>query len=307
MNIRKRIIALISVLAVAMTGLAGCAKDKEESSGLRNADKYYPLQIGEEDESLDIAIGDTTLNLDAADPVADATDAGNQEPATEEVIEDVTNAAGEPVTEVVYVTEPSGEQATDAAGEPATEIARVTQLVVKPVETPSTPTQAAEDSTSSAYVPAEKGRYAMWLDISGDVNKYFEGETLKLTFKVKDDAVDGDYTLRLSPQYSSIAGVSLKPSKVINGTIRVNNGTVEANDISAETGDLVTCASNIACKQGDTIDCYISIKNNPGLAAFFIWFYFDTNALEFVDGCAAGEFEEIARQTEIGANDVDAK
>ncbi len=308
-NIRKRIIALISVLAVAMTGLVGCSKDKEESSGLAKGDHYYPLRIGSEDEGANIAIGDTTLNLDAADPVADSTEAATsaeQQPATEEVVEDVTDAAGQPVTEVVYVTEPSGEQATDGAGAVVTEIAKVTQVVVKPVENPSTPTQSAEDATAaSGYTPAEKARYAMWMDISGDVNKYFEGQMLKITLKVKDSIPDGDYTMRINPEYSDIAGVSLKPSKLVNGTIRVNNGTIEAHDMSAETGNLILYADNVACKQGDTIDCYINIKNNTGLAAFNIWFYFDTNAFEFVDACAAGEFEKIARQTEIGAADQD--
>lgn len=308
-NIRKRIIALISVLAVAATGLAGCAKDKKEKVNLTEADKCYPLKIGEEDESFSFEIGDTTLNLDAADPVAAPTEAAvAQEPATEEVIEDVTDASGAPVTEVVYVTEPSGEQATDGAGAVVTEIAKVTQIVVKPVETTAAPTQAAEGTTAaSEYTAAEKGRYAMWMDISGDVDKYFEDEMLQLTFKVKDTAPDGDYTIRLTPEYSSIAGVSLKPSKVVNGTIRVNNGAIEAHDMSAETGQLILYADNVACKQGDTIDCYINIKNNIGLAAFMIWFYYDTNALEFVDACAAGEYSEIARQTEIGAKDSDVK
>lgn len=305
-NIRKRIIALISVLAVALTGLAGCAKDKDESSGLTEANKYLPLHFGDEDDGLSIEIGDTTLNLDAADPVADPTDAPVEvEPATEEVVEDVTDASGDPVTEVVYVTEPSGEQATDGAGAVVTEIAKVTQIVVKPVETPSTPTQAAEED--SGYTPLEKGRYAMWLDISEDVNKYFEDEMLKLTFKVKDTAPDGDYTVRLNVEYSDIAGVSVKPSKVVNGTIRVNNGSIEAHDMSSETGSYILYADNVACKQGEEVECYINIKNNAGLAAFMIRFYFDTNALEFVDACAAGEYEAIARQTEIGANEIDVR
>ena len=37
-------------------------------------------------------------------------------------------------------------------------------------------------------------------------------------------------------------------------------------------------------------DFNINVKNNTGLAAFCIWFYFDGNALEFVDACATGEF-----------------
>ena len=64
---------------------------------------------------------------------------------------------------------------------------------------------------------------------------------------------------------------------------------------------MIFYGDNISCKQGDTIDFNINIKNNSGLVAFCIWFYFDSNALEFVDAGASGEFEEIAYNTEIGS------
>ena len=85
----------------------------------------------------------------------------------------------------------------------------------------------------------------------------------------------------------------------MEGTIRVNNGTIQPADVSNETG-MVFYGDNVACKQGDTIDYYINVKNNSGLVAFVIWFYFDSNAMDFISAEASGEFEEIARNTEIG-------
>lgn len=37
------------------------------------------------------------------------------------------------------------------------------------------------------------------------------------------------------------------------------------------------------------------MKNNPGLAAVLMWFYYDSNAIEIEDVTAAGEFETFAR------------
>ena len=64
---------------------------------------------------------------------------------------------------------------------------------------------------------------------------------------------------------------------------------------------MVFYGNNVACKQGDTVDAYINIKNNSGLVAFVIWFYFDSNALEFVSAEASGEYKKIAHDTEVGA------
>lgn len=306
-NITKKIIAVFAVLCVAATSMAGCGDKKKKGSD--EAVTQYALEVGKSSEGNSLTLGDTQIDLDAPDPETsgDESSASDKE---EEVVEEVTDSKGQPVTEVVTVTDSKGETVTDAKGETVTETVKVTTVVKKPASSgnsnSTTPSQSGEnkDNSNSNYTPANDGRYYMWLDISKNENFYFEGDMLKMSFKVKENIPDGDYKIRVSQDLSSIAGVSLNStSKAIDGTIRVNNGDIEPADVSNETG-MVIYGDNVACKQGDTIDYYINIKNNEGLAAFCIWVYFDSNALEFIDeaACASGEFEAIARETEIGSS-----
>lgn len=291
-NITKRIIAVISVLAVASMGLAGCGKKNGTTEN--SAPKQYPFVVGEAAEGNALTANDPNVDLNKEDPVAGPgnieTPEAEKEPQTEVV--EATEADGQPATQYVPVTEADGQPVTEADGQPATEAVVVTQVVTKPAE--------KEETTSApAYTSKEDGRYAMWLDISKDENFFFEGDMIRATFKVKEGIPDGDYSVRISPDLSDVAGVAIYPEKTIDGVIRVNNGEIEAVDVSQETG-MVFWGDSIACKQGDTIDFNINIKNNSGLVAFCVWFYFDSNALEFIEATPSGEFETIARDTEVG-------
>ena len=288
-NITKRIVALFAVVCVAASSFAGCG-DKGTSSTSSSSEEavlQMPLEFGAAEDGN--AIGTTPAEITTSAP---ATTTAAVEDTTE--IEDVTDADGQPVTTVAVVTDASGAAVTDAAGSRVTEVVKVTTIVTKPAAS-ETPTTAAVK-----YESKQDGRYAMWLDISKDENFFFEGDFLHIVFKVKDGIPDGDYKVRISPDLSDVAGTAVYPSKVIDGTVRVNKGEIGDIDVSGESG-MVFYGNNVACKQGDTIDCYINIKNNTGLVAFVIWFYFDSNALEFVSAEASGEYKKIARDTEVGA------
>lgn len=326
-SINKKIIAIFAVLCVAMSSMASCGDKPNSSDGDggntsattidRDALMKYPLNIGSAGDGNAFA-GEADLEGD--DPVAGTTEATTAEESTKPVVhvtavQEVTDANNQPVTKIVEVTEANGEKKTDANNQPVTEVVKVTEVVTVPAEeTPAdnpenpdtqNPEESTEAPTESDYKPKNDGRYAMWIDCSKNENFFFEGAMLKATFKVKEGIPDGDYKIRISPDLSTIEGKTVNPSKVMDGTIRVNNGEIEPVDVSNENGSLVFYGDNIACKQGDTIDFNINVKNNTGLAAFCIWFYFDGNALEFVDACATGEYEEIARQTDIGSGKKD--
>lgn len=284
-NFAKKIVAIFAILAVAASTFAGCNKKEETSAPMQ-----YPFEVGAAADN-SLSLDNPNADLDAEDPVADATEAPVTEIVTE--VQDVTDAEGQPATEFVPVTEADGQEATDAEGAVVTESVKVTEVVTSVV------TKATEKPTEPAYVAKEDGRYAMWLDISKDENFFFEDEMITASFKIKENIPDGDYKVRIVPDLSDVAGVAIYADKVIDGIIRVNNGQIEAVDVSNETG-MVFYGDNIACKQGDTIDFNINIKNNSGLVAFCIWFYFDSNAMEFIEAQPSGAFAEIARNTEIG-------
>lgn len=160
-------------------------------------------------------------------------------------------------------------------------------------------------TTSAGYVAETDAKYFMWVDIAKDKDYVFNDEFIKLSFKIKEDIPDKDYTIRLKPDLSDIKGVSIYPDSVIHGTIRVNSGSIALVDVSAETG-MAVYGDNIACKQGDTVDYYINFKNNSGIAGALIWFYYDSNAMELVSLKPVGEFAEIAENGDYqvgGKND----
>ena len=191
-------------------------------------------------------------------------------------------------------------KATAASATTTTSKATATSATTTASEAETTVT-----TTSAGYVAKTDAKYFMWVDIAKDKDYVFNDEFIKLSFKIKEDIPDKDYTIRLKPDLSDIKGVSIYPDSVIHGTIRVNSGSIAPVDVSAETG-MAVYGDNIACKQGDTVDYYINFKNNSGIAGALIWFYYDSNAMELVSLKPVGEFAEIAENGDYqvgGKND----
>lgn len=330
MKIRtKRIITAGALLCIAMAAVTGCnsVRRHTSSSEAPTADQTpmleMPLEFIDPEEDSDDPLSEYGIDLTADDPVAEDTTKVVIENATEYV--KVTDAQGQPVTEVQQatqrdgqqatevqkMTEPNGQPATDQNGEQRTQIVNATIIVEKtqivnvtddkgePVTQVSNQTVTTA-APASNYTPKTKSRYAMWLDISEDANFFFEGQFLKFTFKIKEGIPDGDYKVKITPDFSDVTGTSVYADKVIDGTIRVNKGSIDAVDVSSESG-LTVYGDSIACKQGDTVDFYINIKNNSGLVAFVMKTYYDGNAMELISNSAAGEFEDISsRNTDFG-------
>ena len=201
-------------------------------------------------------------------------------------------------------------KATDASATTTTAKATSATTTTSKATATSATTTAFEaettvTTTSAGYVAETDAKYFMWVDIAKDKDYVFNDEFIKLSFKIKEDIPDKDYTIRLKPDLSDIKGVSIYPDSVIHGTIRVNSGSIAPVDVSAETG-MAVYGDNIACKQGDTVDYYINFKNNSGIAGALIWFYYDSNAMELVSLKPVGEFAEIAENGDYqvgGKND----
>ena len=180
------------------------------------------------------------------------------------------------------------------------EVRNVTTTAVT-TETPVTTTVQ-----NGEYAPLYGGRYVLWLDVAKDKDYVFNDEFIKLTFKVKEGIPDNDYAIRIKPDFSNVKGISKYPDKSINGTVRVGGGSIDPVDVSSEKGFIVY-GTNIACKQGDTFDYYISFKNNPGLAAILLSFRYDSNAMEFISAQAVGEFADVMGDSRIEVGDPDKR
>ena len=146
----------------------------------------------------------------------------------------------------------------------------------------------------------------MWIDIADEQDYVFNDKFIKLTFKVKDNIPDNDYKIRFNADLSNIKGNAIHPDKVYNGTIRVGSESIDPIDVSSENGFTVY-GDNIACKQGDTVDCFISLRNNPGICGALMWVYFDKNAMDIVSVQPAGEFTDIAKKGDFSFGSRPAK
>lgn len=314
-NIRKRLIALAALTCIAMTSFVGCSSDDDSSDAgleletspielLTNSDGAMfaaPFQVVKPDENGKVNFNGVDIN--APDPTQPTT-----KKKTTVIYETVTEADGQPKTEFVPVTDLNGQNVTEADGKVVTEAAVVTQAVTEAATnaTEAASNGASEDPTASPsdsdsdYKSNTQSMYVLWIDLEKDVDYNFEGQFLKATLKIKDNIPEQDYPISIAPDLSTVAGKSLnKTVKTFNGTVRVG-GSIEPKSISSD--QFTIYADNVSAKPGDTIEYYININKNPGMAAMNIWFSYDSNAMECLGIEPCGEFAEISARTspEVG-------
>ena len=290
-NFKKRAIALASVACVALTSFASCSDSNSGSkSGNNTGTTAGTVNATNADGTPATSpIGgnnlDTIKNEDGQVVITPfqsgaPSEIGITPPDSDVDLNSPDPVSTEPVTEIVEVTEANGEKATDAAGNV------VTQIVTKPTE-------------AKAYTSKIESRYCLWIDISTDSDYIFNDQFIKVTFKLKDNIPEKEYAVRFNPDLSSIAGRTVTPDKIVQGCIKVG-GSVNAQDVSSESG-FVAYGDNVSAKAGDTVDYYINLKNNPGLAGMLVWIYYDSNAMDVEEIEPTGQFAEIAKKTQTGS------
>ncbi|MDE6780797.1 MAG: hypothetical protein K2J40_04985 [Ruminococcus sp.] len=307
-NFKKKIIALVALTCVALSTFAGCSDKNDESDTSNSKPKKgestkaseeimiaQPFAWGSEEDGKITIDG---IDINSSDPVkADHVDPTKASETSEADKEEDTTAyvAGEPITEIVNVTEANGEAVTEANGEPVTEVKTITNATPEPTTANGAETPA-ETQAASEYVSNTKGMYAMWIDISKNEDFVFNDSVIKITFKVKDTAPDGVYDIAISPDLSSVAGQIVDPDTIVNGSIKVGDGAADVVDPSSMNGFAIY-GDHVSAKQGDTFDFSINMKDNPGLAGLFIWYYYDSNALEVINCVPDGEFAEVSKNS----------
>ena len=298
-NFKKRIIAFAAICCVAVTAIGCASKDDKSSKSGDDAVVDSPIEYETNEDGAyikaplqEIAPGDLGISvdddvdIDAPDNVEGSTT--KKEPATAYVV--ATDSNNQPVTEMVPVTDAGGEKVTEADGQEVTEAVTVTEVVT---------VESTEDEEE--YISNTKKKYLYWMDISKNADFMFEGQFIKLKFKIKDNAPERDYPVSINHDFAADSGVSLNNQvRCLNGTIRVG-GDIEEQDISSLSG-IKLYADNVSAKPGEEVECYLNIKDNPGMVAAIIWVSYDSNAMEFTGFEPVGEFGEIAKGVSTGSN-----
>ena len=290
-NIRKRLIAVAIIASMALTSVVGCSGEsvgKGGSASSSSASEDSGALENIEDEQGNVVI--TPFQTGSAEDLSGSGLEDNNAPDDNTADSKATTAVA-----TVTVTDAKGNAVTDAQGQKVTET-----YVASAGNSGNNSNSNSGSNETGEYKSSTDSMYCLWIDISKDIDYKFNDQFIKITFKIKDGIPNKDYPIRFNPDFSSVAGVSVHPDKVSQGTVRVGSGSIEANDVSSEKG-FVAYGDNIACKQGDTIDYYINLKNNPGLAAILVWFYYDKNAMEVLSVEPAGEFLEVSQgDTQVG-------
>lgn len=269
-NFRRRFIAFSAMIAVVLSACCVSCNDKNKKApSLTDKEKS---EIAKDELTFTYDSEDDSDDLDAADPTAPNSD---NAPVVTYI---VTDAAGQPVTETVTVTQANGQPQTEANGEVVTEAVTVTGTE------PSTP----------QYKPNMKTCKAWWLDVSKEKDFEFNNEFIEVEFKIKDTTPDGRYPINIvTPQFSDLAAQSATyPDNVYNGYVYVSRDK-EEQQIN-DGGKFTVYTDSASGKQGDTVVVKFNIRNNPGLCAMFFEFEYDKNALTIVEARATGEFAEVA-------------
>lgn len=309
-NFKKRLIALVALTCVALSAFAGCSN--KETSSKKDESSIEPVTAvpfhwgGAEDNELTmdgVEINeDDPVKADHVDPLKSSEKSSSADDKKDNKKDDEEGTtgyvAGEPVTEIVAVTEANGEPVTQADGQPVTEVKTITNSTPQPDNSSSN--KNAGSNTDANYVSNTKGMYAMWIDISKNEDFVFNDSIIRITFRVKDNAPDGIYDIAIDPDLSSIEGVTITPDTILNGSIKVGNVSADSVDPASMNGFAVY-GDKVSAKQGDTVEFCINMKDNPGLAAMCIWYYYDSNALEIVDCTPDGEFAVVSsNSTQMG-------
>lgn len=309
-SLKKRLISLLLLTSMALSSFAGCSDNnksskEKDSSGSGSSQEEQTTNGSETNESTDAE--NTTVDIFKDFPLELVTDEkgelikipmqsdvigsvggesngnglnlGGQDPDSVDVSPSIPSD-GHSSTKPVDVTDAQGEKVTDSSGQTVTEY-------------------VTENGGNSDYKSVTNANYVLWMDVFKNEDFIFNGEFIKVTFEVKDGIPDGEYPITFATDFSSVNGTITNPSKIYSGSITVGGDAKKAEDHSNET-DFIMYGDDVSCKQGEVVDFYINTKNNPGLAATLLWFYYDSNAMTVKSVKPAGEFAEISSRVDSG-------
>ncbi len=127
-----------------------------------------------------------------------------------------------------------------------------------------------------------------WMDISKRKDIVFEGEYVKATFKIKDNAPNGTYPLTVEwMDFANFDAEDVKPTP-IEGSVTVGGNAVETK--FNNSSDFQLKIDGVSGNPGDEVTVLINAKNNPGFVACLFRFGYNSDVLEYVRGGVGRDF-----------------
>ena len=175
--------------------------------------------------------------------------------------------------------ESSGNEVKDEKGNVVTEVVKGNS---KNNESSTAGSNGSGASGGDSYQANIKTFQAYWLDMSSGKNVVCNGDFLDVTFKIKDDAPDGNYALTAGANDFANWDAQSVPVSFVDGDIAVGSAS-EKTAGSAENGTFTIAAGTAKGNPGDEVTVRFDMSDNPGIVALIFRFKYDANALEVVN------------------------
>ncbi|MDO5560697.1 MAG: cohesin domain-containing protein [Oscillospiraceae bacterium] len=224
---------------------------------------------------------------------------------------DTTTLPVNAITSIVRVTDKNGITVTDADGIDVTEIVisenKITEQTKKPID--ETQTQKPQTDAPSAEPehrdPVLQTLKMTWLCDSKDATlPVGAGQLAAVTFKIKEDAPDGDYNIELLHGDDSDTGSFVKYdskkkySNLDGGIISVGSGSAYDDNPSPDDYDTYANLSNACANRGETVTLNLNAENiHAGIGAFTLKIRFDSSVMELTDISQGSVFDSISKGT----------
>lgn len=121
-----------------------------------------------------------------------------------------------------------------------------------------------------------KGALVMWAKAENVVES---GAAFELSFKVKDNAPEGDYDVHLYSAEFTDAEYADFDNEVFSGKIKVTNDEVEP-EATTSSDKFALAFGNGVGAPGSEVKITADILNNPGIAGVTMILYYDNDVLE---------------------------
>ncbi len=273
-NFMKKILVICMIASVSMLTF-GCSDKKEnntETLSLEDVNQDLSFQFNVKDK-LDATEADDEESKD--DPVESQADS-----AVDSAVESGEEATA--ATEIVEVTDEAGEPVTDAQGVVETQVVTVPTEESQNTETPTEP--------GAVHTPDYTICLANWLDMSKAGDYFFEGEFLIIEFKLNEDLPDGYYPVSVYETDIASWEIVTHVPVCIDGGVVVGDAEA-APQASASSDDFTLTVDNVSASAGDTVKVAVDLKNNPGFCGFIIDIQYDAAAMTIVDAYGGSDFD----------------
>ncbi len=277
---RARWIACLLACAIGVS-LTACGKSNDSSTTAGNS-----AAAGDDSSEGTIASEDLAkmqkqnMTFEYALDVDDDESSGNTDVPVNKNVNTQNNSSSSVEDSYVVVTDDSGNEVKDDKGNVVTEVVKGNS------KNNESSTAGGNDNNSTSgrdsYQADMKTFQAYWLDMSSGKNIVCNGDFLDVTFKIKDNAPDGNYALTAGSNDFANWDAQSVPVSFVDGDIAVGSA-LEKTAGSAEDGTFTIVAGTAKGNPGDEVTVRFDMSDNPGIVALIFRFKYDANALEVIN------------------------